>query len=346
MESTGEPTNRLEQEALLEHYVAQNDTEAATKLLYELIGNYAREKNFEKAEALHDRMYEVDPMALTEIVRARELIEAEKSETLDAEHLELWPELYYSLNTAEANALYYSMKPATFEAGDTIMAQGELKRRLYFILSGYIHALYKRGGTEHFFTTLSAGDLFGQASFFSLTVCTVTLKAQSRVKVNYLEKDVLKNWKTDVPALETKLADHCSKKDRIKKELEKENMERRADKRFALSGRLSFQLLDNSGKLMARKYKGHVADISAGGLSFLIKSNNVDSMRLLLGRQLRVGFEVSLKSGHVQKVSEIMTIIAIQPQVFDDFSIHVKFESPKNIQFIAEIDPEIPVQPE
>ncbi len=336
---------RLEQEKQLDSLLQENNTEAAIKLLAELIADYAREKNFEKAERLHNQMYEVDPMALTEIVRTREVIEAEKNETLDSEHLELWPELYYSLGTAEANALYYSMKSATFESGDTIVAQGKLNSRLFFVLSGFIHALYKRGHTERYFSTLSAGDIFGQHSFFSLTVCTVTLKAQGRVKVNYLENEVLRQWKVDVPALENKLADYCRKKDLIKEAFDKENMERRADKRMALSGRLSFQLLDNAGKLIAKNYKGHLVDISPGGVSFLVKSSKEKSLRLLLGRRIRVAFHLPLKSGQTRTINETMVIIAIQPQVFDDYSFHVKFETRKNPGFLEEIDAGLPAQP-
>src|SRR6056297_993416 len=138
-------TDRLQQEAMVDDYVAKNDKDSAVKLLYNLVAEYAKEKNFEKAEALHNKLYEVDPMALTEIVRSSEIIEAEKSETLDPEHLELWSDLYSRLNTSEANALYYSMKPKTFESGETIMEQGQLNSRLYFILSGEVNALYTRG---------------------------------------------------------------------------------------------------------------------------------------------------------------------------------------------------------
>ncbi|MFP4227049.1 MAG: hypothetical protein ACLFRF_09995, partial [Desulfobacterales bacterium] len=60
-------TDRSKQEAKVDEYVAQKDTESAIKLLYDLITEYAKEKNFEKAEALHNKMYDVDPMALTEI---------------------------------------------------------------------------------------------------------------------------------------------------------------------------------------------------------------------------------------------------------------------------------------
>ncbi|MDZ7833357.1 MAG: cyclic nucleotide-binding domain-containing protein [Desulfobacterales bacterium] len=338
-------SERSQQEAKVDQYVAQNDTASAIKLLYDLITEYAKEKNFEKAEALHNKMYEVDPMALTEIVRSSDIIEAEKSETLDPEHLELWSDLYSRLNTSEANALYYSMKPKTFESGETIMEQGQLNSRLYFILSGEVNALYTRGDTEVLFKTLYSGELLGQSPFFSATVCTVTMNAFTRVKASFLENSVLKQWKADVPALEAKLYDYCVKKDRVKQELENKKMERRTDKRLELTGRLSLQLLDKSGNPMGKAYKGEIADISVGGLSFVVKSSKEETLRLLLGRPILVSFDLPLNSGGARPVSEKTTIIAIQSMIFDDYSIHVKFQSKKPQSFIDDIDRSRAVQP-
>ncbi|HMA85280.1 MAG TPA: cyclic nucleotide-binding domain-containing protein [Desulfosalsimonadaceae bacterium] len=337
--------DRSQQEAKVDQYVAQNDTASAISLLYDLVAAYAKEKKFEKADALHNKMYEVDAMALTEIVRSSEIIEAEKSEILDPEHLELWSDLYNQLNTTEANALYYSMKSATFESGETIMEQGRLNSRMYFILKGEVNALYTRGDTEVLVKTLSSGDIIGQAPFFSATVCTVTMNASSRVKASFLENSVLKQWKTDVPALEANLYEYCVRKDRVKQEIENKQMERRTDKRLELAGRLSFQLLDKTGNPMGKSYKGEIADISVGGLSFVVKSSKEETLRLLLGRQILVSFELPLVSGDARSVSEKTTTIAIQALVFDDYSIHVKFQSKKSRSFIEDIDRSRAVQP-
>ncbi|MFO7839440.1 MAG: cyclic nucleotide-binding domain-containing protein [Desulfosalsimonadaceae bacterium] len=340
-----EPSDRFQQEKLVDQHVQQNDLQAAVRLLYDLIAVYAKEKNFDKAKALHDKMYAVDPMALTEIVRASEIIEAEKSETLDPEYLELWPDLYKSLNTAEGNALFYSIQPATFESGDPIVSQGKINNRLYFILSGEISAFYTREDTELLIGTLSAGDIAGQSSFFSATVCTASMNAKTRVKAGCLGYKVLKKWRTEFPALEGKLRDYCKSRDRIQANLAEKQIERRSDKRLTLSGRLAFQLLDKSGKPMAKAYKGEVADISSGGLSFLVKSSREDNLYMLLGRRIHVGFQVPLRSGHYQTIAETMTVIAIQSQIFDDYSVHVKFDKPKDAGFIRSMDTKSPVNP-
>jgi len=281
--------DKTKQEAQVDACISENDTDGAVKLLFDLIVEYAREKNFAKAEALHEKLYETDPMALTEIVRSGEIIEEEKSESVDQEHLEIWSGLYDSLSTAEGNSLYYSMKSKIFQAGEPIMEQGKLNSRLYFINKGEVKALFDQGGKENLIKTLGVGDIIGQEPFFSATVCTVSMIPLSNVKATYLEGDVLKKWKTEVPALESKLHDYSIKHDLVKKELERKSLERRADKRVNLSGTVMFQLLDKAGKPMGKKYKGELSDLSAGGISFSIKSSKKETVRMLLGRTALAG---------------------------------------------------------
>ena len=320
--------DRAEKEAMVNELVKQHDTDAACRLLVELVAAYAKEKNFKKAEALYNRLYEVDPMALTEIVRAGEIIEEEKSENVDREHLEIWSDLYATLSTTEGNALYYSMKTKDFDAGDPIMEQGTVNSRLYFINKGEIQALYLQENRERFIAMLGPGRIIGQDTFFTATVCTLSLVPLSRVKTSFLETDVLKKWKNDVPALESKLYDYCMKHDPVKTALDGKNIDRRTDKREKLAGKIRFALLDRSGNVMGNAYIGELADISAGGLSFTIKSSKKDAIRMLLGRRLKVIFNLPLKGqGQPQRIDQAMTVIAVQPQAFDDYSIHLKSDA-------------------
>lgn len=325
-------------EALVDQCVQQKDTEKACKIIFDLIVDYAKDKDFVKAEALHNRLYDVDPMALTEIVRSAEIIEEEKNVSLDREHLEIWSDLYNSLTTAESNALFYSMKTKTFETDEPIMEQGKFNNRLYFINKGEVKALYKQEDKEFLIATLGPGNIIGQNPFFSATVCTVSLIAMLRTKVAFLEADVLKKWKNDVSALESKLFDYCLKNDAVRKQLENKNIERRVDKRVAVSGKVEFLLMDHSGKSMGRRYAGELSDISAGGLSFIIKSSKKESIRMLLGRRLQVSFGLPMKKQNYRHVDQGMTVIAAQSQVFDDYSIHLKFDVKWAQKMIDDID--------
>jgi hypothetical protein len=331
--------DRGRREALVDERIKSNDIEGACKLLFDLIAEYARDKNFEKAEALHEKLYETDSMALTEIVRSGEIIEEEKSDSVDREHLEIWAGLYNTLSTTEGNALYYSMKPMVFQPGEPIMEQGRLNSRLFFINKGEAQALFTQGDKENLISLLKAGDIMGQNPFFSATVCTVSMVALSSVKVTFLETEVLKKWKKDAPALESKLYDYCIKNDPVKKAMDGKGLERRSSTRLNISGTVMFQLLEKSGHPMGKSYKGELADISAGGISFIIKSSKKETVRMLLGRRLKISFQLPMKNNTYQDVEEAMTVIAAQPQVFDDYSIHLKFDVKWEPSAIEGIDP-------
>jgi len=331
--------DKLKREALLDQYIKQNNTEGACKLLFDLVVEYAKEKNFKKAEALHEKFYDVDPMALTEIVRSGEIIEQEKSQSLDQGHLDIWKGLYDSLSTTEGNALYYSMKSKGFEPGEPIQEQGKQNNRLYFINKGEVRAIFQQGDKEIFINTVGAGNIIGQHPFFSATVCTISMIPLNNVEVTYLETGVLKKWKKDVPALESKLYDYCMKHDLTKKELENKDINRREDKRVALAGKLKFQLLDKSESPLGKGYNGEISDVSAGGLSFIIKSSRKESLRMLLGRRLKVCFKLPLQNQKYRKVDQTMQVIAVQAQVFDDYSVHLKFDFKWAQKMISEIDP-------
>jgi len=332
-------SDKSKREALVDQSISQNDIEWACKLLFDLIVDYAKEKNFKKAEALHEKLYETDPMALTEIVRSEEIIEEEKSESVDREHLEIWTGLYALLSTSERNALYYSMKSKKFQAGEPIMEQGKLNSRLYFINKGEVKALYNQGGKENLIKLLGVGDIIGQEPFFSATVCTVSMVPLNSVKATYLEIDALKKWKKGVQALESKLYNYCLKNDLVKKELEGKNIERRSDKRVNLSGAVMFQLLDKAGKPLGKGYKGELSDLSAGGVSFIVKSSKKETVRMLLGRRLKISFKLPMRHNAYHNIEQLMTVIAAQPQVFDDYSIHLKFDTKWAKRMIEEIDP-------
>jgi len=86
-----------EHEKLIEQYLMDNNTTAAVQLLVKLIEKSAKEKQFDQAESLRERLFEVDAMALNEIVKTGEIIEAEKNSAIDKNHLNTWADLYAKL---------------------------------------------------------------------------------------------------------------------------------------------------------------------------------------------------------------------------------------------------------
>ncbi|MFO7930526.1 MAG: cyclic nucleotide-binding domain-containing protein [Thermodesulfobacteriota bacterium] len=315
-------------EAIAEQYVRESRTREAIGAFYELIASHAGNKNFEKAEALRDRLYDVDPMAITEIVRASDIIEAEKAEARDENHLQTWAGLYESLSDKEANALYFSMKNASFEAGEVIAPQGELCGRLYFINRGEAKVAFKKDSEEMYLMSLRPGDVFGSEPFFSSTVCTVSVVALSGVQTVFLEKKVLDKWKADVPVLEARLFDFCMERDRLGAALKKAGVERRKHKRIPVYGRLMFQIFAGAEKPNGKENKSELADLSKGGVAFVLKTPKPENARILLGRRLKVRFEIESADGTSEGVERLGCVTAVRDQGFDDYSVHLQFDEP------------------
>jgi CRP-like cAMP-binding protein len=313
-------------EADVESHIRDGNKEAAVASLYELIVAYSKQKNFSKAEALRERLYEVDPMALSEIVKAGEIIEQEKVESRDSDHTNIWSELYSVLSTEEANSLYYSLKPNSFSTDELIFSEGDKSWSLFFIDSGEIKMIYSRGKREFLLKTLGPGDTFGEETFFSRTAfCTFAAITLSPVRLKALDRSVLRGWAEDFPGLEDKLHDFCFRHGSMQELYEKQGVNRRTQRRINMAGNLVVQLIDPKGKPTGRPFKGSFSDISAGGLAFLVRVSKSDTARLLLGRRLVLKFILPLQSGK-KEMQKSGRIIAVQPHIFSDYSIHVRFK--------------------
>ncbi|CAD7837241.1 MAG: hypothetical protein [Olavius algarvensis Delta 4 endosymbiont] len=314
-----------EREVLLEKHIAAGETEAAVKLIFELVVANAKQKNFKKAEALRDQLYDVDAMALTEIVRAGEIIEQEKAESIDQDHLDVWPELYDRLSSEEANALFHAMETVTYEADQTVFAQGRENRNLYFITEGNLKLVYQDGEQETLLKTLEKGDLAGHTTFFTISMCTTSLVALSTVKMNVLSRDVLEAWDKDFPALKSKLEDYCLTLEKAKDIIKEKGMERRKQERFNVKGKILVQLLNKKRQPMGKPFKGDFSDISEGGLSFFIITSKRETARMLLGRRLGMKFLIPTRAAPL-KTFQQGTVICVNYHLKNDYSIHVSFD--------------------
>ena len=74
------------EEQILKKYLKEKNVEDAVKLLFELTVRYAKKREFIKAESLMQKISEVDPMALSEVFEAGEIILQEKNKAIDKNH--------------------------------------------------------------------------------------------------------------------------------------------------------------------------------------------------------------------------------------------------------------------
>ena len=315
----------------------KGDTDAAVQLILSAVVEAARAKNFSRAETLRERLFDVDAMALAEIVKAGEIIEAEKSDALDQDHLDQWPDLYETLTSEEANALFFAMTEQIFEPNDIILAQGEKNHRLFFINQGLIKAIFRQGNRETLLKDMGKGNIVGHRTFFGISVCTITLIAQTRVKASVLERSALAGLEVSMPALASKLESYCLKMVKMEDLVKGKGVDRRAQKRVDIKGKARILLLSPSGKPAAKPFRGDLADLSIGGLSFLIRSSKQETVRFLLGRKARISFDIQTPSDvhHMDEKAEIIGIHYLQE---NEYSLHVRFEGLLDDQIIEALD--------
>ncbi len=295
----------------------------AGQLLYEECVEAAKDKNFDVAEMLRDRILEVDPNALAEVIKAGECIEEERNSSISSNHLTIWQDLYGTLTTDEFNALYYILKSKNYTSGSIIVEQGTNNPFLYFINSGQARLTCWRGKNEIFLKKIGPGDIVGTVPFFDVSVWTVTLTAIGKTNIHVLERKKFLELLDQYPGLESCLLKYCEKSEKIPELLEMSGEDRRQYPRFPVTILVKHTLLDEYGNPSMRSFNGEIVDFSEGGFSFYIKISRKENARLLLGRGIKTILEDG--TGGTFECQGVIVAVRLQRYVESDYSVHVLF---------------------
>ena len=305
-----------------------------------LISAYqAKANNFSKAESLRNRLLEVDDMALSKIIRSGEIIEEEKANALDANHMHIWSALYSTLKKEEAHALYFELEQAKYDANVAIFEEGKSNDRLYLIDDGELKVTYRRGDEEMLLKIISKGEMAGEDTFFSITYCTTSLVTLSMVDLKFLERESLNKLEKNHPGISSKIQEYCLKIKQVPDLLKRKNLDRRIHKRYKLKGKIAFQIINKNGGEMGKVYIGSLSDISAAGLSFFIRASKKETIRLLLGRKINLKFRLS-QDEIARRFNLDGTVVGVYNHFFNDFSVHVRFDKKIAENLFAEVNQE------
>jgi CRP-like cAMP-binding protein len=305
--------------------VGKGEVGKASEMLFSEAVRAAREKDFKVAEILRDKILEINPMALSEVLEVGEIIEEERNSIVNGHHIEIWSILYEKMTTEEFNALYQTMRHQTYSPEEIIVQIGETDPSLYFVNSGLVRLSCMCGDKETFLKRLQPGEILGVGQFFSVSVWTVSLVAQTLAQINVLDRDRFMALKERFPDLEGKLHDFCLQYDIVPALLRMTGSDRREYARYPISLLVNNMVLDPYGNKGQRAVKGEIIDISRGGLSFSIRISKKENAKLLLGRQ--VISEILLEPGNTLRC--FGRVVGIKfPEVTDQgFSVHVKFNA-------------------
>ncbi len=304
--------------------LGEGKSSAAGLLLYEKCIEAAKEKKFDIAEILRDRILEVDPDALGEVIKAGETIAEERSSSITSNHISIWQDLYDSLTTEEFKALYYALKSKDFSSGSVIVEQGENSPLLYFVNSGYVRLTCWRGKEEIFLKKIGPGEIIGTGPFFDVSIWTVALTALGKTNIHILEREKYLDLLEQYPGIEPCLVDYCAKAETVPKLLEMSGEDRRHYPRFPVSLIVKHILLDEFGNPNMRSFNGEIADLSAGGLSFFIRISRKENARLLLGRGIKT--RISVEADESAECIGVIVAVRNQGVASGDYSVHVQFK--------------------
>jgi len=316
----------ITEEQRVDQYIEQGQKELAVKLLYDLIIKYAKLKDFTVAESLRDRLIEIDNLAVSEIVNSAEIIEEEKSVTIDAQQLGLWKQYFDSLTPEESNAFYFAGKRLTVGPDRIIIKQGMLNDKLFFINEGRLKLIFRQGEKEIYIKQINKGEIVGQDTFFSISICTSSVISMNDVQLTYLDYSSLQKLEKQFPGFENRLQEFCFKsEEKVEDILRKKKIERRRFKRFEVSGEITTQLFDKEGKTAGKPFQGHLKDLSEGGVCYFIKCSQKSLARHLLGRPAKFKISYPKDDGRHMTLNINGRVAGVNFCSFNDYTVHASF---------------------
>lgn len=314
--------------------------EEAAEMLYKMAVISAKKKSFSQAASFRDRLYEIDNFDLKRIASINKTIETEKKASPVLNYHVLWSRFFDILSPKEAKALFSSLKKKVFANNVIILEQGQPNDKLFFVFQGELKIIYRDQENEFLIQKLKSGDTFGEDTFFSVNICTASVKTLTQVDVGYISRSDFEKMIFTFRALASKLKKICGSGKSIFNCLRNQGMDRRAFKRINLNTKVSFQLLSvDSADAVQRSVSAELWDISQGGLSFYFQSKNPDAVRSLIGRPIGVRFSLMV-DGKLKPVAFTGIVNGVMSHPLDEYSVHLKFNrqlSENAIKTIAQV---------
>jgi CRP-like cAMP-binding protein len=301
---------------------AAEDPAQSAKIFFLKIQSFIKEGNILGAEEMREKLMTAYPMALSEIIQSAELIEEAKSAAIDKNHVAIWDKLYGNLSSEEKNCLFFSLKKIVVPPGKIILAHGAFNTRLFFIDSGQVTIYLPKGDKHIVLAQLGRGDILGEYTFSTISLCSATAVSHTEVHMMYLESAAADGWEQKQPGLYDKLIDFCIKFGRVDEIISRKKLEKRTSVRYALEGRVLATLLTKEGKKTETYFRGNLSDISATGTCFLIKLSKKTTARALLARHLLLSF--SFGEGKIA-FSAVGKVVAVSFHLYNDYSVHIRF---------------------
>lgn len=296
----------------------------ARELLIELTVACAQGGDLNNATRLRDLLYEVDPMALREIIKVNEIIEQAMSGSVDENFNLAWAGLREALVQEEFLGLYHALETHEVAQGKAVVQIGSRLDAIFLVNKGNLNVVCRAGDKNIVCKVLEPGSLISE-NCFQPSLWTVALVTLSLASLGVLRLERLAELESRFPGIESKLRFYYDKVNDLPRLLQEHTIDRRRFPRFRADCKISFQVLDQEGKTDERTFKGELHSIAQGGLAFLLRIVKKENRRMLFGRRLVIA--VPIASGVLKFTGTVIAVTLHDPQEHD-YSVHVAFVQP------------------
>jgi CRP-like cAMP-binding protein len=225
---------------------------------------------------------------------------AEKSlaDPITANHFNIWTELYEQMTTEEFTAFHAALNHRKYQAGETIVNNGDIQAPLFFFDHGAINLVKQQDGAEIYLSPIGAGDLIGSDIFLSGDAWNLSLTAREESMAHVFDLEDLLKLQVDYPHLAEKLFSFCSSFDVLPVLL---RVLDEPDEVLSETARLHRDgILAQKTKGQGGQPTGTILKKLKGGLCFSIVVDATEKIEQLLDGQIRLG--VRLASGAVRSL--------------------------------------------
>jgi len=302
----------------------QDKKTEAISLIMDLIRDKAEKKDFGEAERYRQMLLDTDSMALREIISAAEIIEEEKSSSINELLIATWEDLIRELSLEEFSALYYATRPRNSASEEIIAEQGDFLSSLFFVNSGRVQLYTTNNGRDTPFKTVEQGEIFGADSFFDISVWTYNAKSLG-ANLSVLTWKRLASLNKDYPALQNNLLEYCRRFRTDSAYFGKPSTSRRRYERKKLAGRATMELLSMTGDETGQVARGDLLDISQGGVAFVLRFHRKEYATDLLGKHVKVIIRPDNSITPLKK-SGMVKAVRSHDFVGNDYSVHLEFD--------------------
>lgn len=293
-----------------------------TEKIFQAIKTSLENNDIPRAEALRKKLLEVNPMALSEIIKSAELIENTKTANRDKDHFAIWDKLYSTLSEEEQNCLFYSLKKVIVPPRKIVLSKGSFNNRLFFIDRGRVSICQPKGNRQAVLAQLGRGDILGEYTFATIALCSATAVTSSEVQLMVLENSAAMAWNETYPELYDKLIDYCMKNGQIDKILHRKKSEKLHATRYTVSGQVTACLLDKKGKKTETHFRSSLSELSVSGTSFGIRCSSRETARALLGKYLFLNCRFNKDETALKTLGKI---VEVSFHLYNDYTLHIQF---------------------